>query len=378
MRILLFLNKEAIAKIQIEEIIRQPLLISKRGGNTGNFVFYNAIYNYINTEYNFIDFAEIDTNNSILNYSVDQINEQFDLVIIPSLIFEINSSSIAQLNNITNNLRGLTIPIICISAGLQVELNDDINYYKNILEMPVKKIVEVIRQSGGEIALRGYETASFFEKIGIKNAPVIGCPSFFQKGRRGIVIEQIKHEEKNFTPCLNGDLSSFRSDFYKKSFRKYPNSEYIDQGLFFDLLIDSGNRNLIYQMKLLKQYGYYARKMFDMGRVKIFTNYLDWENHMKKFSFSIGERIHGNIIALLAGTPSFVVYHDTRTREMADYFAIPNANKTVLSDDIFDIYLMADYTKMTIQYSDKFRKFENFLIKYGAVRDLNHLDEYYS
>ena len=45
--------------------------------------------------------------------------------------------------------------------------------------------------------------------------------------------------------------------------------------------------------------------------------------------FTFGTRIHGNIAALLAGTPSYVFAHDTRTLELAQYFGIPSR---VMSD----------------------------------------------
>ena len=39
---------------------------------------------------------------------------------------------------------------------------------------------------------------------------------------------------------------------------------------------------------------------------------------------SFGTRIHGNIAALIAGTPAFVLAHDARTLELARYFEIPH------------------------------------------------------
>ena len=42
-----------------------------------------------------------------------------------------------------------------------------------------------------------------------------------------------------------------------------------------------------------------------------------------QLDFVFGTRIHGNVAAILAGTPAFVLAHDTRTLELASYFEHP-------------------------------------------------------
>ena len=49
-----------------------------------------------------------------------------------------------------------------------------------------------------------------------------------------------------------------------------------------------------------------------------------WMDYLRGTDFTFGTRIHGNIAALLAGTPAYVLAHDTRTLELARYFEIPN------------------------------------------------------
>ena len=42
-----------------------------------------------------------------------------------------------------------------------------------------------------------------------------------------------------------------------------------------------------------------------------------------KYDFSVGLRLHGNMVAWQAGTPALWVYHDSRTQELAETMALP-------------------------------------------------------
>ncbi len=48
-------------------------------------------------------------------------------------------------------------------------------------------------------------------------------------------------------------------------------------------------------------------------RVRFFLDPKTWFEHLSHYDFSFGTRIHGNIAALLAGTPALLLAHDSRT-----------------------------------------------------------------
>ena len=60
------------------------------------------------------------------------------------------------------------------------------------------------------------------------------------------------------------------------------------------------------------------------NRVRFFLDPKTWFDHLAQYDFSFGTRIHGNIAALLAGTPAVLLAHDSRTLELADYHQIPH------------------------------------------------------
>ena len=104
-----------------------------------------------------------------------------------------------------------------------------------------------------------------------------------------------------------------------------------------------------------------------------------WYNYLidNSFSFSFGERIHGNIMSLLAGIPAMVHVCDSRTMEMAEFFNIPIYSGNSIQDDLEEVYVKSDYTKFINEYRAKFDLYEKFLIKHGIVRKINQNNKFF-
>ena len=83
--------------------------------------------------------------------------------------------------------------------------------------------------------------------------------------------------------------------------------------------------------------------------------------------FSFGTRIHGNIAALLAGTPACVLAHDSRTLEIARYFEIPHRSLRELPADIdaADLYAAADFDAFNAGLPGRFATFAAYLARHG-------------
>ena len=58
-------------------------------------------------------------------------------------------------------------------------------------------------------------------------------------------------------------------------------------------------------------------------RIRFFVDSKPWLEFLGTRRFSVGTRIHGTIAGVLGGTPSFLIVHDPRTRELAEYHEIP-------------------------------------------------------
>jgi polysaccharide pyruvyl transferase len=98
-------------------------------------------------------------------------------------------------------------------------------------------------------------------------------------------------------------------------------------------------------------------------RVRFFLDPTTWFDHLAQYDFSFGTRIHGNIAALLAGTPALLLAHDSRTLELAEYHEIPHRTITSIEADAdaITLYAECDWNRLNKAHPDRWDKFETFL-----------------
>ena len=93
--------------------------------------------------------------------------------------------------------------------------------------------------------------------------------------------------------------------------------------------------------------------------------------------FSLGTRIHGNIMAVLSGIPALIVNVDSRVKEMAEFYDIPNIEYCDVikqidkKEDLYKLYEKTDYTEFNQEYKEKYNAFNDFMIKKGIVKNMN-------
>ena len=273
------------------------------GGNSGNKLFTSAIEQYLNKE-------DIEYDYYKGNETVDVINDKYDLVVIPMAnIFNANSSVVRQLNEYTTLIKGLRIPVYILGCGIQCGSYDNIRELADLIRKPVEEFLKAIYQSGGELALRGYATKEFLDKIMLNSAVVTGCPSFFQKGPN-LQISNEKVKEEIFRPVINGNLKYLQEVNMLPIFAQYPNSIYMDQDEFAEWLyfknLPLKKKNV---WKLVRKKTYYSARLLTEDRVKLIYDIPCWIQYLEeeKFHFSCGSRIHGNIAAILAGVPAMEI-----------------------------------------------------------------------
>ena len=98
----------------------------------------------------------------------------------------------------------------------------------------------------------------------------------------------------------------------------------------------------------------------------------EWQWYIKreKFDLSLGSRIHGNIMSILAGVPAVVWAIDSRVKEMAEIYNIPIVDMKE-KYDIETIYNNTDYERFNAKFAGLFDQYEDFLKKCGLVEKIN-------
>lgn len=149
-------------------------------------------------------------------------------------------------------------------------------------------------------------------------------------------------------------------------FHQYPNSVFVDQDVLYRLLLRQEEIPQTLGMELPHLRNGLFATLYNQKRLRIYGDYLAWDEDLKNsgFNFSIGGRIHGNIVSLLAGIPAFIDGHDSRVMELAEYFSIPCVHMSE-PEDLFDIYSRLDYGQFNRSFAQKYDIFAEFMKRAG-------------
>lgn len=377
-RILIYTNIEEIEyaiwkPTEYSSIYRE--IQSERNGNWPNFankLWLQGLVSEIYTEDNQISYGAE-------KYLPEEINEQFDIMILSCAnIFAVTYKELMEYY--AKFFSQIHIPVYVISCGIQADSYKELDLLVEQIGDVARKFIDSIYRTGGEFSLRGYFTKEFFDRLGKNSAVVTGCPSLYQTGRDLNITKQ-KLSEKELKPVVNGQNYMLSLKFYKEIFRNYTESVYIDQDHYGMYLYDPDMRELdelsfIKLSKLVKKEGYYGLRLATEGRLLYFADMPQWKRVLEteQFNFSIGARIHGNIMSILSGIPACVHAWDSRTREMAEFYDIPIVtDEEIKKKTLFEIYDEIDYSKFNLGYSKKYDLYEEFLCKCGIIR--NHMND---
>ncbi|WP_019136633.1 hypothetical protein [Cellulomonas massiliensis] len=112
---------------------------------------------------------------------------------------------------------------------------------------------------------------------------------------------------------------------------------------------------------------------FRRDLARFFVDPSPWIEYMGTIDFAFGDRIHGNVAAILAGTPALLIAHDSRTLELARYHQIPHVLASELGpdEDAVDFYERADFTAFNAGQPERWATFEAYLAKNGLQHSLD-------
>ncbi len=194
-----------------------------------------------------------------------------------------------------------------LGNGLEIETTpEQFEFTPNALAflrtMQKKKIPMTFR---GDFTWKAASLAGY--KYGIS----LGCPSLMINADPylgKVLAEKYKQlksriSDKSLKIALN---VSFKSNlkFFKRIIDEYPNSVIYAQS--------KSEAELLYKQEI------------PLNRIRIFGNVEDWKNSLLEMDLSIGVRIHGNMIALGAGIPVFVISPDHRVLELVQRMFVPH------------------------------------------------------
>lgn len=336
--------------------------------NLGNFVFFSAGVSYFYSPELDVTFITQDDLARELQDNEAWVKDNFDLCIH----MEANMLSPAFNTRMLEKsilFRKMQIPVFILGIGAQSSI-DYSTQFISIIRENAKQYLDSIFTSGGNISVRGYFTQHIVEKLGFSNIFVSGCPSLYYSGEK-CIIPQNKVEKNKFSVALN---EKYVSSISNRIYDENPTAIFFDQGNYFTELYEPHN------ITKFSSHKYPFVKLYEEGRLDGDMNYWLWSKRIKETcNFSYGARIHGNIVALQNGIPAFVKICDSRTRELVEFFNIPNSIDIHFDeemDSLYDLYYELNYEKFMQTRDKHYIEFLNWLNENNIPHVLGKNDAY--
>ena len=331
------------------------------GDNAGNLVFLQATHRILATRDQRLDAG---------GFSVDPVlapivNERYDAYVMP-LANAFRPSYELKLKRIVRFLERLTIPVVILGVGAQSTPNFTFEGLAR-MEPLIRRFVGAVLDRGPSIGVRGEITAEYLSGLGFRDVEIIGCPSMFLNGDRIEVRKRRPALDRDSPVSINvSPYVTAMGPVTLSHAARYPNLRYVAQDLpTLGAMLGSGwpaERPADDPIPL-----HDAHPFFRDRRARFYVEPWPWIDDLGEVEFSFGTRIHGNIAALLAGTPAYVFAHDSRTLELARHFEIPHRPmRDVPADvDAADLYAEADYTGLVDNHAARFATFASYLARHG-------------
>lgn len=341
------------------------------GRNTGNLLFTNAVVNQIKG-----DVCRI-------GYGFDplEVSNAFDAIVIPAANW---LGEHTDMGFLADRLEKVRIPCILIGLGAQSDLEKEIPVIPN----GTLKLLEIISNKSRKISVRGNFTAEVLDSYGFHNVAVTGCPSLFLdlNKNREISKSRIEHFPKSvafsstryqidsslFTKGYSGRVNAM---LFRSAFKLGTDIFFQSEIPEFQVLVSDHYRRFQLENFFNSTKGDDLKRLYGAESTSELIEYLlkhgkiyfdidKWFNKLKEYQFFIGTRIHGVVAALLSGTPSILLSHDSRTEELAEFCGIPMATVDV-STDLLD----KDVIEELYEACDLEKFKETSIINYGIFRD---------
>jgi Polysaccharide pyruvyl transferase len=356
-QILIRAHKNPFTVADADTTYRQNLI----GNNTGNLVFSQAVYRLLSTAD-----AEVQTS-GLAKSQPRAINSRYDHVVIP-LANAFRHSYIETLDALSTLIEQLTIPVSVLGVGSQASL-DGVYKGADTLKPEVIRFVRAVLDRSPSIGVRGEHTREYLASLGFgdEHVKVIGCPSMFMYGPNLNVERKVDSLTVDSPIAFN--VSPYVREMGPISLRcaeRFPNLVYMAQNIQTLELMLYGSYPKGKKMNAMAAKGApitLEHPLIRSDRVRFFLDPTTWFDHLAQYDFSFGTRIHGNIAALLAGTPALLLAHDSRTLELAEYHEIPHRTITSIEADAdaISLYAESDWNRLNKAHPDRWDAFAAFL-----------------
>ncbi|TSI12236.1 polysaccharide pyruvyl transferase family protein [Brevibacterium aurantiacum] len=369
--ILLRASKEPWEFVSASEVLKSNTIAN----NSGNLLFGQSVYRILSAPGVTITpdrYASHRAQNT-REYAA-WINDSFDHFVIP-LANAFRPAFRPALKRLTKVIERLKIPVTVIGVGSQHKLEG--GQADEELNGDVQSFMAEVLERSASVGVRGERTAAFLATLGFGDdqVDVIGCPSVFMYGdpqpieKTAASLTDDSRIAMTISPYV-GKLNALVASHTKS----YQNLVYVPQNLKdLNMMVWGEDRAT---PKSRWNPTHVAHPLYTEDRMRFPLDPRTWVDYLTDFDFVFGSRIHGSIAGILAGVPTMLLAHDSRTLELAEYHAIPHLKVTDLSSktDAKQLYEQTDYAEYNSRIPEVQRTLAAFLEKNGLRHALTEAD----
>jgi hypothetical protein len=341
---------------------KRTLAINILGTNSGNLLFSTAVHRTLMTD----DVDVVSNRWNVRPEFADEVNEEYDAFVVP-LANAFRLSWVDYLERLTAFIEKLTIPVVVVGVGAQTAIDGDPSRLAKIAPQ-VKAFVGAVLDRSSTFGVRGEFTADYVRSLGFSDVEVIGCPSMYLWGPELTVDRALPGLDASSALSLTvSPYVKALGPIVMHHHAAYPDLTYIAQD-------NETLRTMLYGEPDGEPAAapsdvpvHLSHPMFVEDKVLFFVDPWPWIDYLRGRDFSFGSRLHGSIAAILAGTPAYLLAHDSRTLELARYHQLPHQ---LMKDvpptiDARDLYDAADVATTRAGHPERFQRFLAFLERNG-------------
>lgn len=359
------------APVFCDSNVSYTVSFEQSGENFGNILIGNAVQTFL-AENELFFREEI--------CSPEEAQEKCQHIVIPAANFLWKNFDFKYMYDF---LEKTTLPITMIGVGAQA--ND--RSIASQIHPNTLRLMKLVSERSASIGVRGYYTAEVLAVHGIHNIDVIGCPSFYTSRCPTIHIKKENAEPIRLAVNFSRRVSShsfhpdrmrmIENEVLKLAIEK--NASFIAQDEIDEIAISYNISNSVNEEQITNYFNTIDRESclsFFHNHTKFFCNYTDWSKFIRKHNFSVGTRLHGNIMALINGIPALTIAHDSRTYEICALFNNPIIHVSSLDINKITIDLLKEaisessFESFERSYALLYRRFVQFLNKNGLPHNL--------
>jgi polysaccharide pyruvyl transferase WcaK-like protein len=329
-------------------------------GNMGNMVFSDAMHRMLSRpSVEVVVNSYLGERSGVTPAYLERINAEFDHFVVP-LANAFRPTFLSNLETLTDTIRGLRIPVTVTGVGVGEKAE---SFANEEVKRAVQRFMAAVLERSARVGVRGEITRQYLSTLGYGDAhvQVIGCPSLFRYGA-DLQIEKSNEGVGHDDPiAINmrqvASLNAMDESAIRHA-KRYSKLVYIGQNIVDLRLLLTGEQGHGSDLSVSAR----DRLFYEENRMLAFVDSRTWIDFLRTVRFTFGTRIHGNIAALVAGSPAVVLVSGLRTQEIADYHHIPSRPVADAAElDATELYETADFTAFNTKHRENFATFSNFL-----------------